>query len=391
MFDADGDRFYRLDYDAESDTILVLSGDETAVHQARHLAPPAPGTLYINTVESDLNAARKARSSAYTPLLTGVGDKWVLRQAADAPERYGIGSEETGHNISRGVLQDAARATRPDVFLGNGLKSALNTFVATRGLTPREAWRPFDPRASSARSMSTTPRKEMLAPGSEVFRRGRARSSRSACETRTDRHRGRDPRSRRCSTSRLQDGDRMASAPASSCATPEPRRRPASTCADRRRADGESSWCEPARQARALPRAHDEEPRPPDGARGAGGARRRWPWTARCRPTALPIPDDVHRERLLEEMANKEKVIRLRSRRVRADGAGRQDGGDAQMSFAPEGFLRSRRVSAQGDLRRLRSCVGRARPHRRVRARATSGRRCTAPWRKAPTSGPTST
>ncbi|MHC4547722.1 MAG: hypothetical protein ACYTEZ_03010 [Planctomycetota bacterium] len=144
VFDADGDRFYRLDHDAGSDTILVLSGDETAVHQARHLAPPAPGTLYVNTVESDLNAARAAQELGYAPLLTGVGDKWVLQQAARSPARYGIGSEETGHNISRGHLTTRAGAD-VEVFVGNGLKSALNTFVATRGLTPREAHRPFPP------------------------------------------------------------------------------------------------------------------------------------------------------------------------------------------------------------------------------------------------------
>jgi len=144
VFDADGDRFYRLDYDAESDTVRVLSGDETAVHQARYLAPPAPGTLYVNTVESDLNAARAAQELGYVPVLTGVGDKWILRQAADDPEHYGIGSEETGHNISRGVLETRA-GSEVAVYCGNGLKSALNTFVATRGLTPHEAHRPFEP------------------------------------------------------------------------------------------------------------------------------------------------------------------------------------------------------------------------------------------------------
>ena len=78
VFDADGDRFYRLDYDPDSDTVLVLSGDETAVHQARHLAPPFRGTMYINTVESDLNAARAAQALGYEPVLTGVGDKWNI-------------------------------------------------------------------------------------------------------------------------------------------------------------------------------------------------------------------------------------------------------------------------------------------------------------------------
>ena len=46
-----------------------------------------PGTLYINTVESDLNAARARRGRiGYTPILTAVGDKWVLQQAAREPD-----------------------------------------------------------------------------------------------------------------------------------------------------------------------------------------------------------------------------------------------------------------------------------------------------------------
>ncbi|MFQ5845665.1 MAG: hypothetical protein ACE5JG_11830, partial [Planctomycetota bacterium] len=178
VFDADGDRFYRLDYDPESDRILVLSGDETAVLQARRLAPPAPGTLFVNTVESDLNAARAARELGFTPVLTGVGDKWVLRHAAETPERYGIGSEETGHNISRGVLRTRAGEEVP-VFVGNGLKSAVNTFVATRGLAPGASHHPFEPGFKRAFYVYYT-RQELLARGSEVSR-GVARVIAGAC------------------------------------------------------------------------------------------------------------------------------------------------------------------------------------------------------------------
>ncbi|MEE8106970.1 MAG: hypothetical protein V3T86_15655, partial [Planctomycetota bacterium] len=167
VFDGDGDRFYRLDHDAESDTIHVLSGDETAVHQAAHLAPPRPGTLYINTVESDLNAARAAADLGYTPLLTGVGDKWVLQQAASDPANYGIGSEETGHNISRGMMTTKA-GDECEVFLGNGLKSAINTFVATRGKSAEDIRRPFTPGFKRTFYVYYT-NKQLLAPLSEVF------------------------------------------------------------------------------------------------------------------------------------------------------------------------------------------------------------------------------
>ncbi len=167
VFDGDGDRFYLLTHDAESDRVLVLSGDETAVHQARHRAPPKSDTLYVNTVESDLNAARAAHALGYAPVLTGVGDKWVLKQAADAPDRYGIGSEETGHNISRGVVTTRA-GEEAFVFLGNGLKSAVNTLVATRGLAPREAHHPFTPGFKRTFYVYYT-RKELLFKDSEVM------------------------------------------------------------------------------------------------------------------------------------------------------------------------------------------------------------------------------
>ena len=37
VFDADGDRFYMIEYEPFSDRLIVLSGDETAVHQMNYL------------------------------------------------------------------------------------------------------------------------------------------------------------------------------------------------------------------------------------------------------------------------------------------------------------------------------------------------------------------
>jgi phosphoglucosamine mutase len=191
IFDADGDRFFCLKYDPFHDKLWVLSGDETAILQARHLVSSSPekyrGSLYINTVESDLNASASAQSIGLTPLLTAVGDKWILlkirlalieqkrllvnlspknqkelknkfislqkdgvtrvdilqsleksipkNQAVNKsnPEVLAVGSEETGHNITTGFL------TLPNqeeilIYSGNGLKSALNTFAATEHL-----------------------------------------------------------------------------------------------------------------------------------------------------------------------------------------------------------------------------------------------------------------
>ena len=86
VFDGDGDRFYRLEYDPFKDALLVLSGDETAFLQAMHLMKSDPkrykNALYINTVESDLNTAVAAKQLGLKPQLAAVGDKWILLKTA---------------------------------------------------------------------------------------------------------------------------------------------------------------------------------------------------------------------------------------------------------------------------------------------------------------------
>jgi phosphoglucosamine mutase len=187
IFDADGDRFFRLEYDPFEDTLWVLSGDETAILQAKHLITHKKhsGLLYINTVESDLNASTYAQSIGLSPFLTAVGDKWILLKIRLAlleqklimaklskkkrtqiknkiqplkkngvksvntlldldtsipqifdtikNEILAVGSEETGHNITTGYLK-LPNKSKIHVYSGNGLKSALNTFAATEQL-----------------------------------------------------------------------------------------------------------------------------------------------------------------------------------------------------------------------------------------------------------------
>ena len=190
VFDADADRFYRLDYHPLKDCLLVLSGDETAYLQAEYLMKRDPkqykDTVYINTVESDLNTSRAVERLGFKPQLSPVGDKWVLLRIAlliietrsksikgakaavlkkrlaklkqsaaldvsalqkleaqidqagsSDPELknlpFAVGSEETGHNITLGWM-NSPDGTRTPVFCGNGLKSALNTFAASQFL-----------------------------------------------------------------------------------------------------------------------------------------------------------------------------------------------------------------------------------------------------------------
>lgn len=200
VFDADGDRFYRLDYDPFRDRLIVSSGDETAYMQARYLvdrdAARYRSTAYIHTVESDLNTGLAAERLGLRRHLAAVGDKWILLRIAwltlaarldrlqgprktalkkkldalkqsdrfdvsrfEALEKeidraetqrpagngdeplhvpLAVGSEETGHNITLGRL-NTADGRRIPVFCGNGLKSALNTFAATESLLAHQS------------------------------------------------------------------------------------------------------------------------------------------------------------------------------------------------------------------------------------------------------------
>ena len=210
VFDADGDRFYRLDYDASRDALIVMNGDEAAFFQAKYLITSNPkrykGTRYINTVESDLNTSVTAGEQGFSPVLTPVGDKWILlkiallmaekqirtvkkskersvlqssilkkwkdvqnkdslnvlkveelelelnqfeeikkgveRVASDKDDLFSIGSEETGHCITEGYLT-LKNGKQAPVFFGNGVKSAINTFVATQILLGSKSTRAY--------------------------------------------------------------------------------------------------------------------------------------------------------------------------------------------------------------------------------------------------------
>jgi len=301
VFDADGDRFYRLDFDRDSDSILVLSGDETAYHQARSLSPRPPSPLYVNTVESDLNAARAAQALGYEPVLTGVGDKWVLKQAALHPDRYGIGSEETGHNISRGFLTTRA-GLEVEVFLGNGLKSALNTFVATRGRKAREAARPF-PRGFKKSFYVYYTRKELLRQGGEVFR-GVEQIIRGACKLGAvvSQPRPEEPDMLYLAV-KGEDGLQRAGIFVRNSGTEE------KTGVNVRGTLEDATELARVGEEALLYLARAMK----DRGHAMARAERAVLETLRAGPRAggdLPLPAGVNRERLLEELANKEKVIR---------------------------------------------------------------------------------
>ena len=225
IFDADGDRFYRLEYQPLKDSLIVQSGDDSAWLQAHYLMKKKPnrfkGSQFINTVESDLHAVAELPDQGFKTHIAPVGDKWILARAAmadfkkkldhidangkttseksskkldqvkeqletiestgvteiekleklekainelmnsqkldlseidrlDTKETFAIGAEVTGHVVTKGYITGKNNNQIP-IYCGNGIKSALNTFVASKhiGLTLR-AWynrmeNPFKP------------------------------------------------------------------------------------------------------------------------------------------------------------------------------------------------------------------------------------------------------
>jgi len=211
VFDGDGDRCFLLNYDPYLDQIKVLGGDVQAFMQAKLLKQKSKWikpALYLNTVESDIEAERAARSEGFETKQCAVGDKWILWESflsqwkcrkqyylekVDDPEFlaltikadtnleqmqnsssfgaisatnsvlfvekwliekkrnelvnlahshaceirnncFAIGSEESGHLITLGKIR-SEEMIRP-VFIGNGIKCALNSMAAVLQLTP---------------------------------------------------------------------------------------------------------------------------------------------------------------------------------------------------------------------------------------------------------------
>ena len=183
VFDGDGDRCFRLDYDPIAGDLIVSSGDILGIHQAGYLASKPDSniknSIFVNTVESDLKTAISAEQLGYRSAITGVGDKWILLKAvtdklrvetlseeekgmavlkylenveqgtdlsalkmsmmwkeylntteiaSDTQHHFQLGIEESGHAISPGFIGVDGETVR--CFAGNGIKSGLNSLLA---------------------------------------------------------------------------------------------------------------------------------------------------------------------------------------------------------------------------------------------------------------------
>ena len=225
VFDGDGDRCILLVYDPFRKGLAVLDGDRVGLHLARFLAERNPGAykgaLYVNTVDSDLAAGTEAARLGFEPVLSAVGDKWLLWRAglscaralaAGAEENemrsleggegdarrlgaliekvgagsdgsvlapgripFAVGSEASGHHVTLGRVKSETGFS--PLFAGDGLKAAVNALTSMRSLAPgksTEGWmdavrRPFEAGHRKTRYAFYTDRAR-FAPGTEVWR-----------------------------------------------------------------------------------------------------------------------------------------------------------------------------------------------------------------------------
>jgi phosphoglucosamine mutase len=201
VFDADGDRFYRLDYHPEKDMLIVLDGDKTAFLQAELLMKLVPnrnkGSCFINTVESDINVGKSIEALGLKWQISAVGDKWVLLRIAfielegklehlfkitksqdrllSIEKKLKLSKNSNTFNVTdlgniessinslsklsgaensqyyrkqlvigseetgHNITQGKLDGFPSTIFFGNGLKSALNTFSATEYLLQKKS------------------------------------------------------------------------------------------------------------------------------------------------------------------------------------------------------------------------------------------------------------
>ena len=98
IFDGDGDRFMRAEYDPYAKKIQLLTGDTLAIHFLRSLEKTGKKVNFYNTVESDLQIKIFAESQGWNWVLP-VGDRWLLQKANDRLEKFQLGLKILGNFI----------------------------------------------------------------------------------------------------------------------------------------------------------------------------------------------------------------------------------------------------------------------------------------------------
>ena len=129
VFDGDGDRFFRLDYDPKEEELLISGGDKlVAQFLANTQFQAGPKTL-VSTIETDVALDLFCQEKGWQVIKKLVGDKWVQNEifqllgsnptALNLSSHNLFGFEESGHFIFPIPLSQACLLT------GNGIYAAL--------------------------------------------------------------------------------------------------------------------------------------------------------------------------------------------------------------------------------------------------------------------------
>ena len=148
IFDGDGDRFMRAEYDPYAKKIQLLTGDTLAIHFLRSLEKTGKKVNFYNTVESDLQIKIFAESQGWNQTILPVGDRWLLQKANEMGSDFQLGYEDSGHFIfpARIKLRRMKNIHKWDLFkrdqlffTGNSILAALkslSSIFSTCGNTP---------------------------------------------------------------------------------------------------------------------------------------------------------------------------------------------------------------------------------------------------------------
>jgi phosphomannomutase len=139
VFDGDGDRLIRLEYDCFEKKILILTGDTLAFEFLTALSHKKKQVSFFHTIESDLEMKIQAKKNRWRQEILAVGDKWLLDKALEHKKNFSLGYEASGHFVfpthikirSGRIGSRKYILSKKEVFFtGDGLLAAMKSLEA---------------------------------------------------------------------------------------------------------------------------------------------------------------------------------------------------------------------------------------------------------------------
>lgn len=139
VFDGDGDRFLRAEYDCYAKKIHLLTGDQLAIYFLKDLQEKKDSITFYNTLESDLQIKIYAEEQKWEHKTTLIGDKWLLKKALEKPKKVDLCYENSGHFIFNTKITVRRGKDLPKLnilnrkrffFTGNGILAGLKSLIS---------------------------------------------------------------------------------------------------------------------------------------------------------------------------------------------------------------------------------------------------------------------